>query len=119
MTASPGVQTRAAAAAAAAAQLLAQRLNDNAGLSGAARRQTDRFDGPSQDGASRAPRKQLPTLWLERQAKEQQFKQVGIQIGTAVWTAARLCSCLVVDRSFGLSHAISRCCAHRSTCVVC
>ncbi len=79
MTASPGVQTRAAAAAAAAAQLLAQRLNDTANHPVASRRQLDRFDGPPQDAASRAPRKQLPTLWLERQAKEQQFKQVGIQ----------------------------------------
>ena len=77
MTASPGVQTRAAAAAAAAAQLLAQRLNNTAGHTGAARCQTDRFVGLPPDVASKVPRKQLPTLWLERKAKEQQFKQVG------------------------------------------
>jgi len=106
-----------AAAAAAAAQLLAQRLNDTTKFPGAARGQPDRFHGLPQDAASRAPHKQLPTLWLERKAKEQQFKQVGIRNGAVLQAAPHLYSCLRADLGYGLSHPTFRCCALKSICM--
>ena len=93
--ASPGMQTRAAAAAAAAAQLLAQRLNNPNGLLGGSPSGQDQFNGPRQ--GAKEPRKQLPTLWLERKTKEQQFKQVRSQNPSNTESSRHYISWMPVD----------------------
>ena len=77
------MRTRAAAAAAAAAEHtareaaleLAARLNNHNLIVGGASRQS-RTNSPAHATMADVPRKQQPTLWLERKTEHEKFKKV-------------------------------------------